>query len=58
MRGAIEKTHSIAKSHSVDSKNLPLARKILEISYSQRTLYAHIKTNRFGDLQRNSVPRQ
>ena len=32
------------------------ARKILEISYSLRTLYDNTKINRFGNLQLDTVP--
>ena len=35
-----------------------MARKILVISYSLRTLYDHIKIKRFGNLQLDTVPRE
>ena len=37
---------------------LAIGRKILGISYSLRTLYNHIKINRFGNLQLDTVPRK
>ena len=37
---------------------LAIGRKILGISYSLRTLYDHIKINRFGGLQLDTVPRE
>ena len=42
MEGAIEKAHSVAKSHSV----------ALSLNGD------HIKINRFGNLQLDTVPRQ